>query len=448
MSIYQDRKPCIIPPAVQDVAALGGWERFTETMDNEGRPGRKREIYLEDKPLIPRELVHDINVFGMPGPDLRYWADDQFHLRLPASNWIYLSKLPNPRTIGQTAANPDPSLLPLIDEPPPEAIVTTEQVTEVDTATPPLGTDDIPLMIEDVRMNSPTLDEDSPLQEDTPSAEEQDRPPSPYPEPPTPESVQFSIIWSEDIKNPIAPTLAPTMLLKFLGFHDVSLIDFRAFLHETLAWLPVEIKVTRIIRVTREGKLEFWLKFFDGSQAAWAIRAYHRFWTTDGYIIQLKLIALEEWRAIDQQSGIEEWSLPKPLLPKEEQEMEECLSEEEEPSLSKRLQDLPSAEIGNSRADQLLDSENPTPTSGEQSLDRLQDPPTSMSLLQRTKETLEDRLVASSAQSSRKRNRRGGTRKRSVKEILGPLPAKDPENIETWDARNWVLQNCPQESEN
>ncbi|THU87855.1 hypothetical protein K435DRAFT_803963 [Dendrothele bispora CBS 962.96] len=432
VTFYNDRKPCIVPPAVQNVPASGAWTRFTETIDDEGRPGllrigkkreidedlfvyydrrQKREIYLEDKPLIPRELVHDIDTFGMPGPNLRYWADNQFRLRLPASNWIYPSKLPSPLTIGQTAANPDPSLLPRIENLPPE-----DQ---------PM--DEIPPTIEDAHMDSPTLDKDIPLEEETTSVieeetasvtkeettsiieevttsiieeeitsiiEEQPRSPSPpYPEPPSSESAPFPTIWSEDVKNPLAPNQAPTMLLKFLGFHGVSLNDFHAFLHETLEWLPVEIKVTRIIRVDKDGKLEFWTKFFDGSQTAWAIRAYHRFWTTDGYILQLKLITLDEWRAIDQHSGTEEWSLPTPLLPKEE---EEELSTVEEES---------SSEIGNTLANRLQDTVDPTLIPEEQSLaDRLQDPPPSTSLLQRTKETLEDRLAASSAQSSKKRN--------------------------------------------
>ncbi|THV05521.1 hypothetical protein K435DRAFT_790301 [Dendrothele bispora CBS 962.96] len=422
-------------------------------MDNENRPGllrvgrkreldedllvyydrlRKRELYLEDKPPIPRELVHDIEVFGLPGPVIRYWTNDLFQTRAMASNWIYTQK--KPKTAGLTAGHPDPSLLPRLEsladeptaadekedspmnvdsesllEPPTQSEEQPETMSHQPEPTPPRTE---PEVQPESSVNEPSQTEPEPL----PLEEQQ--PPSitpPYPNPPSPNLPPFDTIWREDFINPIPPKQAPTMLIKFLGFHDVSLDDFRAVIDETLEWLPVKIAVTRIIRISKDEGFEFWTKFFDGDQAAWAIRAYHRFWTTDGYMVQLKLITLEEWYSTEETPASEEWLLTQASKPGEGQDV----------SSSSSRQNRPLAE-------------------------RLQDPPNSPSLMERigAEGTLLSRLEASSAQPSKKRkNRRGGARKHDTRKLLGPLPIKDPENINEWNARSWVMLNCPVEQE-
>ncbi|THU96568.1 hypothetical protein K435DRAFT_797242 [Dendrothele bispora CBS 962.96] len=349
-----------------------------------------------------------------------------------ASNWIYSQR--KPKTAGLTASHPDPSLLPrlegLAEEPmtvdkkgdspmnvdselPSEPPAQLEEQSETTSPQSELNPSRTELEVHpELPMNKPSQTELEPL------LLEEQQPPSvipPYPNPPSPNLPPFDTIWREDFINPSPPKQAPTMLIKFLGFHDITLDDFRTVIDETLEWLPVKITLTQIIRVSKDEGFEFWTKFFDGDQAAWAIRAYHRFWTTDGYMVQLKLITLEEWYSAEETPASEEWHLTQTSTPGEEQN--------ESSSTSQRNRPL---------------------------AERLQDPPNPPSLIERigTEGTLLSRLEVSFAQPSKKRkNRRGGARKHDTKKLLSPLPIKDPENINEWNARSWVMLNCPVEQE-
>ncbi|KAK7459478.1 hypothetical protein VKT23_009461 [Stygiomarasmius scandens] len=109
----------IVPPAVSKPATKGSWDWYIEETDKEndrclrlvGKKARK-ELDLEDWPfiyydrtrkrilylcseiIIPKGIAHDIEIFGIPGPKLKYYSDYQHRIRTSASNWVYKSEKP------------------------------------------------------------------------------------------------------------------------------------------------------------------------------------------------------------------------------------------------------------------------------------------------------------------------------------------------------------------
>ncbi|THU86041.1 hypothetical protein K435DRAFT_805410 [Dendrothele bispora CBS 962.96] len=114
--LVQDRVSWIVPPKVADPNDRGSWEWFVEDADDEdnrclryvGRSvkkdldpndwphtyfdrTRKRKIHLYTEIIIPPNLAHDTDVFGLPGPRIRYYND----AKMTPDAVILLQKVPS-----------------------------------------------------------------------------------------------------------------------------------------------------------------------------------------------------------------------------------------------------------------------------------------------------------------------------------------------------------------
>ncbi|THU98058.1 hypothetical protein K435DRAFT_795970 [Dendrothele bispora CBS 962.96] len=412
------RVPRIVPPSVHKLPAGRQWQKFIEDTDNEDRTcmhliGRRsstedhdyvyydrhngRELYMRGRIILPVNVVHDISVFGLPAPQLRYWSSNQYNQRLKASDWVYTQREPTTMDLGKIAPNPDLSLLPLLQpitndtqlENPADDKATPSITLQSRTSSPIQQEDSTQMDIDDYQPTSPTDENEIPYWQPN-------------------DSNPFKEHWETDVLNKAIPPPAPTPLLRFKGIENIELEDFRAFLYYIVPRIQSSVPIV-VSRIVKAENGEFWVKIFDNDQAGWIARAFHRFITDDGYHFHLGLVSLEEWRDSLDTAADREWSLPYPLNPNTE--------------LVEKVHPLP----GRIR---LPLTEQLTEQLSEHHSQNLAKPSA----------TLAERLgmELSTEPTTKKRKHRGGKRKREYARTLGPLPSANPSNWQDWEPTSWL----------
>ncbi|KAK7435680.1 hypothetical protein VKT23_019513 [Stygiomarasmius scandens] len=469
----------IAPPRVIRARQGIRWEKFIEDYDDNGPLMKKlprkthdeneegfsyydrklcRELIFSEQLPLPDGLTHDVNVFGLPAPELPYWRNQECTIKDKASLWVYHQREPKSEDIGRLASEPDPKMLPKLpleelpsadptlednlmesEETPPsiKGTVRQREATPADPyemlifedspyLEPSVNTVDPDVEITDMTLSSkneapsksPTQNlavQESSMREDEEKDERMEEGEDKRideegqgdaevvdPTEMDPPSVNnpFAEFWELDFKNPTPPPPAPCSLLRFTGMGNVSLDDFRAFLFRTLLWMKAvkEVTIARIVRMVINHEVQFWVKVYDQEQAGWVVRAYRRMTTERGEQLRIGLVSLREWRETVNILGETQWGLPTPLHPH-------------------------ISSSGN--------SEGPPPRKRRALEDRLQNQPTS--LIDRLGETSN-----SSGSNRQRRNKgRGGTRKKWFIIQHGPLHGEDPIGWETWDGHQW-----------
>ncbi|KAK7442241.1 hypothetical protein VKT23_016211 [Stygiomarasmius scandens] len=158
------------------------------------------------------------------------------------------------------------------------------------------------------------------------------------------------------------------------------------------------LKITRIIRVTNNGKGEFWVKAWNKQHAGWLIQLCEDLgvYFENIFWVKISLLRLDEWR---NQNGAHEscyWENPKPMDPAKEVEWRQ-----ENPLILPRL---------NISLEERLEEIRPIPTSSSTPINH-----------------------------RRKKTRRAGTKVKLIQDQYGPFPVNDPNvNFENWDWTEWL----------
>ncbi|THV04116.1 hypothetical protein K435DRAFT_851298 [Dendrothele bispora CBS 962.96] len=303
-TLSDDRIPWMVPPRISNPPDKGSWEWFVEDMDNEdnrclryvGRMKRK-ELDLEDWPYIyydritkrkihlcseiitPRNLAHDINIFGLPGPSLCYYNDSEMMKRTSASYWVYKTEKPAPKDVGLDANAPDSDSLPKLhpeiissdQEPsvPKEATLEhyryfarsyQEEEEELDFGEPTPSPIPRPRELPLIRTPTPPAEEISPASPMRTTDDEkvesdpemnfggQKRKRRSSSEGPVAYPEELIEAWIPKLSKRAVPLRAPTCLLRLIGFNG-SITDLINLLSKTCQKTAAEIRVARVNKV-------------------------------------------------------------------------------------------------------------------------------------------------------------------------------------------------------
>ncbi|KAK7456464.1 hypothetical protein VKT23_010713 [Stygiomarasmius scandens] len=407
---------------------------------------RKRRIHLEDKLRIPPGICHDIGIFGLPGPALLYFADHDLKFRVSASDWVYLQEKPELRESGRRATTPPLSSLPRINpdlftESPPSKTMTVNPNPNEDTTMaedslaenePPLNQSEEDTFPEDPvqrelqdedqdvamtvlenslsterlkRKRSPSLPMEENQEDTSDSSSEEEETSVAFPvEDLSAQQLPFLLEFSG--RHVYYEVEAPTSILRIEKL-DWTLDQFRSFFAKMVELAnsrDVErLKITRIIRRTEDGKVEFWVKAWNRLHASWLIQLCEslRMYFTGVTWVEISLLRLDKWR--DQNSAHESccWEYPVPMNPVKEVEWRQ-----ENPSLLPRL---------NIPLEERLSEGRPTTASSSTS------------------------IIPRQESDRPKRTRRAGAKNRLIQEKYGPFPVNDPNvNFESWNWLDWL----------
>ncbi|THU82919.1 hypothetical protein K435DRAFT_871844 [Dendrothele bispora CBS 962.96] len=194
-TLVEDRVQWIVPPEVVNPDSKGSWSWFVEDTDDEDRRClrfvgksarkevdssewpyiyfdriRKRKLHLYTEIIIPPNLAHNVDVFGLPGPRICYYNDTTMTIRANASDWVYRAETPSRNDIGRRADIPNHDSLPKLPT------NTTSQNSEPPSLAPPSSAPSFPA--------PPSPAPLSPA------------PPSPAPPPPAPPSQERRNYWT------------------------------------------------------------------------------------------------------------------------------------------------------------------------------------------------------------------------------------------------------------
>ncbi|THU81904.1 hypothetical protein K435DRAFT_872849 [Dendrothele bispora CBS 962.96] len=303
-TLSSDRVPWIIPPEVMEAPAKSQWEWFVEDMDDKENRCLRQDI------IVAQGVQHDINVFGLPGPMIRYYEDTARTKCVKVSDWLYKTLAPEKNHRKRVAPKPMLSCVPKLHTDNIETIHSSNQ--EPMSPSPPSK----PLEEEVTRApiyyppRFSQLDEDDELDfGDSPSpiARQKELPPVEEPaiietEIHTPESeplvevgtkrkrrlsslsdqsprvsmIANEIIqsWASVLGKKTVPPVAPSPLLRLLNFQG-SLSQLREILSITCEMMAAEICITRIIKEEMDRGMEYWIKLWDNREAGWFIRAHY-----------------------------------------------------------------------------------------------------------------------------------------------------------------------------
>ncbi|THU94447.1 hypothetical protein K435DRAFT_860496 [Dendrothele bispora CBS 962.96] len=429
--LSSDHYTWIRPPAVKTAPSIGKWETFIEDSDADFQPcmrrvGKnsrtdsedhdykyfdriyKRILFFPTKPIIPQGIAHNTGIFRIPCPELPFYTTNDFTWLTSPSKWIYESELPKNSDIGRVAPEPEIHRLPFLADKSPS-------VPSSELPSPSLNPTNFEQALTDSSDESTPYSREltvEPMPVDVDSRVEINKPEVNRSEPttdidPEPISPNSHTEWLEKLQNPSTPPHAPTCLLRFYNISEVSqisLADFQVFTRDALQQVksPKPIRLARIIRVEREGTIQYWAKAFDEIEAGWIIRAFANTITSDGVALTVGLLSRQEW-------------LEAALVTKPEDSwtMEMVKPEDHVPSLRLRL-NLP-------LVDRLFDDEDPTEEGEIQESEQVEssssDPP---------------------AKKHKRTKTRGGKKKAMRKLNLGAIPSVDPQDLLNWNLESWL----------
>ncbi|THU84835.1 hypothetical protein K435DRAFT_869884 [Dendrothele bispora CBS 962.96] len=509
--ISEDRVPWIIPPKVVKPDSKGQWEWFIEDMDAEdnrclryvGRTARKnlseedwpyvyfdrsrkRRILLYTEIIAQPGLSHDLDVFGFPGPMLRYYNDSDMTLRTVASNWVYKTENPAREFIGRETNDPElntlPKLLPEIPpprqeptpqtpaslnppsiarytaqeeeeeldfgEPTPSPILRPRDLPPIRTPTPPMEeapTDSTDTLIVNTS-NNMQIDEDFAL---TSGSQKRKRRSSSISITINNVAITDDVIesWKPILSRRSLPPKAPTCLLRLLGFNG-TLAELLGLLSKTCQKTTVEIKLARINKIDTPEGTEYWVKAWNTTEAGWFIQSHYDLRLNENRVFEIRLLKLRQYVEIEvlDRNPEEQWTLneinPRSSLPPIPA-MVPVESAGVTPISSQPLPSQPSSSSQSSSSSQpsssLISRMNVTLQ------ERLEE-------AQRTPPTLVERILVEPEESSavnqespvtRKKQRpRGGKRNRHWNDLLGPVPIRDPQvDMDNWTPELWLSQS-------
>ncbi|THU80204.1 hypothetical protein K435DRAFT_810062 [Dendrothele bispora CBS 962.96] len=461
--IAENRVPWILPPKVAEPVSKGQWNWFVEDTDDENNRClravsksarkdldtsewsyvyydrlKKRHLHLYTEIIVPPNLAHDVDVFGLPGPRLLYYKNTEMTVRIRASDWVYKTEVPLRKDIGRSAATPDLESLPRLHS---ETIPTAQEPTppiapppvRYNYATYPSWQEEEELLDFGEPTPSPVLRprELSLVRTPSPPAEK----PIPTPTSPIPVEEPAIIptppmIDDKKLENDAATTLGGQKRKRRSsseGF-DGSIEELLELLSKTCQKTAVEIRIARINKIDTPEGTEFWVKIWNTLEAGWFIQAHYDLPTETGRVFEIRLLGLLPYLECPllERNSEEQWTrnevnastaqIPTPqtnvTIPSPSTSQASSLLSRMDITLQERLEETPRVPLPLTERIEL----DPQELSSE-----AQDP---------------------AAPISKKRAKsRGGKRHRHWKDILGPVPVNDPQiDMENWTPESWLSQ--------
>ncbi|THV01518.1 hypothetical protein K435DRAFT_853657 [Dendrothele bispora CBS 962.96] len=496
-TLVEDRVQWIVPPEVVNPDSKGSWSWFVEDTDDEDRRClrfvgksarkevdssewpyiyfdriRKRKLHLYTEIIIPPNLAHNVDVFGLPGPRICYYNDTTMTIRANASDWVYRAETPSRNDIGRRADIPNHDSLPklptnttssipsssipsssipsspppappsqerrnywtyanreeedeILDfgEPTPSPVQRAQELPPMRTPSPP-AKEPSPIPV------SPTIDNEKSEEDTQRSPEDKSGNDALPPRAPLKEQLISSdeIIekWLPKLSRRSCPPPAPTCLLRLIGF-DGSITELMDLFSKTRQKTAVETRIARINKVSTPEGTEFWVKIWNKSEAGWFIQAHYDLPIDEKRVFEIRLLKLLPYLECPmfERSPDEQWTR-KELVPSQNPIPQTTRTPSSPPSSSQTSSLLSRMDIP---LQDRLEESSRVPLSLAERIESDHEEPVS---------EMQDMEPSS---SKKKAKSRGGKRHRHWNDILGPVPTRDPQiDMDSWTPELWLSQ--------
>ncbi|KAJ3709509.1 hypothetical protein C8R42DRAFT_730030 [Lentinula raphanica] len=312
------------------------------------RPNR-RYIHTDSRLYIEPGIVHPVEVFGLPGPRIKFYDDFECRIRTRSPYWVYEKEIPLAEDVGKAAPTPSFERLRPSDKPSQETI-------EEPRITSGVSSEDLDVASKQRPLDLPSPEHISNVEEEgddhneEPSIVEDVRLEN-IPPPPRKSSMIDSVIPGED--RVCIWDVSPFVMVTGIG--QVEIVEFREWLQSKAPSLKLIAVARALERKYAHGNLVrkrkvLYLKFWDRSHAA-------SFWYAfqDAELMEKDMrihgLTMKEFKALKKRDLLDYWDIElagklNPLINRIKEPLVNCLSDhpyegKRPQSLVDRLSDFP-----------------------------------------------------------------------------------------------------------